>query len=33
VNPRWRFVGIACGIHTRYGIMCVIDFASNFQDR
>ena len=33
VNPRWRFVGIACGIHARYGIMCVIDFASNFQDR
>jgi uncharacterized protein YkwD len=33
LDPRWRHVGIACGFHARYGTMCVMDLASNFQDR
>jgi hypothetical protein len=33
LDPRWRYVGIACGFHARYGTMCVLDFASNYQDR
>ena len=33
LDPRWRYVGIACGFHARYGTMCVMDLASNFQDR
>jgi len=33
LDPRWRYVGIACGFHARYGTICVMDFASNYQDR
>ncbi len=33
LNPRWRYVGIACGLHSVYGTMCVLDFASNYRDR
>jgi hypothetical protein len=33
LDPRWRHVGIACGFHARYGTMCVLDFASSYQDR
>jgi hypothetical protein len=33
LDPRWRYVGIACGFHARYGTMCVMDFASNFEER
>ena len=33
LDPRWRYAGIACGFHGRYGTMCVLDFASNYQDR
>ena len=32
LNPAWRYVGIACGPHTLYGTMCVLDFASNYWD-
>lgn len=32
VNPAWNFVGIACGPHSRYGVMCVIDFAATYRD-
>jgi uncharacterized protein YkwD len=33
LDPRWRYAGIACGFHARYGTMCVIDLAANYQDR
>jgi hypothetical protein len=33
LDPRWRYAGIACGFHARYGTMCVVDLASSFQDR
>jgi uncharacterized protein YkwD len=26
LDPRWRYAGIACGFHGRFGTMCVIDF-------
>jgi hypothetical protein len=32
LDPRWRYVGIACGFHGRYGTMCVLDFASSYRD-
>jgi uncharacterized protein YkwD len=32
LNPAWRYVGIACGPHTRYGTMCVMDFAASYRD-
>ena len=32
LNPFWRYVGIACGPHTVYGTMCVIDFAASYRD-
>jgi uncharacterized protein YkwD len=32
LNPFWRYVGIACGPHTLYGTMCVIDFAVSYRD-
>lgn len=32
LNPVWRYVGIACGPHTRYGTMCVLDFAADYRD-
>jgi len=33
LDPRWRVVGIACGPHTGYHNMCVLDFASEFRPR
>jgi uncharacterized protein YkwD len=30
LNPVWRYVGIACGPHTLYRTMCVLDFASDY---
>ena len=33
LDPRWHYAGIACGLHARYGTMCVLDFASNYRDR
>lgn len=33
LDPRWKFVGIACGPHAIYRTMCVLDFASGYQDR
>ena len=33
LDTRWRYVGIACGFHARYGTMCVLDFASSYRDR
>jgi hypothetical protein len=33
LDARWKYAGIACGPHARYGTMCVIDFASGYQDR
>jgi uncharacterized protein YkwD len=32
LNPSWRYVGIACGPHTLYATMCVIDFAASYRD-
>ena len=32
LNPAWRFVGIACGVHATYHAMCVLDFASDYQE-
>lgn len=32
LNPAWHSVGIACGPHTVYHRMCVLDFASNYQE-
>lgn len=33
LNPVWRYVGISCGPHTLYRVMCVLDFASDYRDR
>jgi len=33
LDPAWRYVGIACGPHALYGMMCVIDFAVDYHDR
>lgn len=33
LNPAWHYVGISCGPHTLYRIMCVLDFASDYRDR
>jgi uncharacterized protein YkwD len=30
LNPQWRYVGVACGPHTLYRTMCVLDFASDY---
>lgn len=30
LNPVWHYVGIACGPHTLYRTMCVLDFASDY---
>jgi uncharacterized protein YkwD len=32
-NPRLRVMGVACGPHQRYRLMCVIDFASNVRPK
>ena len=31
-NPDYRFVGIACGAHGPYGMMCVMDFAAEYSE-
>jgi uncharacterized protein YkwD len=33
LDPRWRYVGIACGVHANYRTVCVMDFASSYQGR
>jgi uncharacterized protein YkwD len=33
LDPRWRYVGIACGAHASYRMVCVMDFASSYQGR
>jgi uncharacterized protein YkwD len=32
LDPRYRFIGIACGPHANYEGMCVMDFASRYTD-
>ncbi len=32
LNPAWHYVGVACGAHTVYRVMCVLDFATSYQD-
>lgn len=32
-DPTFRYVGVACGRHPRYGEMCVIDFAGALVER
>jgi uncharacterized protein YkwD len=32
LNPAWRYIGIACGPHTVYRTICVLDFASVYWD-
>lgn len=31
-NPDYRFVGIACGPHSHFGLMCVMDFAGAYAE-
>ena len=31
-NPDYRFVGIACGPHHHFGLMCVMDFAGGYVE-
>ena len=33
LDPKFRFVGIACGNHAIYRTMCVIDLAANYVDK
>ncbi len=33
LNPAWHYVGISCGPHTLYHVMCVLDFATDVEDR
>jgi uncharacterized protein YkwD len=33
LNPRWRYVGIACAFHARYRTVCVLDLASTYKAR
>lgn len=33
LDPRWRYVGIACSDHARYRTVCVLDLASSYQAR
>lgn len=32
-NPKYRFVGVACGSHARLHDMCVMDFAAGYSER
>ena len=32
LDPLFHYVGIACGSHTVYGTMCVMDFAASYRD-
>jgi uncharacterized protein YkwD len=31
-NPDYRYVGIACGPHRQFGMMCVMDFTGDFAE-
>lgn len=33
LDPDVRVAGVACGRHTRYGVMCVIDLAGGYTER
>jgi uncharacterized protein YkwD len=33
LDPRWRYVGIACDVHASYRTVCVMDFASSYEQR
>jgi uncharacterized protein YkwD len=33
LDPRYRYVGVACGHHAVYRTMCVLDFAGEYRDR
>jgi uncharacterized protein YkwD len=33
MNPNSKYVGVAIGTHTRYGFMCVQDFAGTYTDK
>jgi uncharacterized protein YkwD len=32
LDPIFHYIGIACGSHTIYGTMCVMDFAASYRD-
>lgn len=32
-NPAFRYAGVACGDHRKFGIMCVIDFAADYAEK
>lgn len=32
-NPDYQYVGIACGPHAQFGMMCVMDFAGDYAER
>ena len=32
-NPAYRFVGVGCGKHARFGDVCVMDFAARYSDK
>jgi len=32
-NPEFRYAGVACGDHGKFGIMCVIDFAGHYVEK
>ena len=32
-NSKYRFVGVACGYHKTFEVICVIDFAGEFVDK
>jgi hypothetical protein len=31
-NPDYRFVGVACGPHAQFGMMCVMDYAGEYSE-
>ncbi len=32
-NPAWRVIGVACGPHPKFRIVCVMDYASGYQEK
>ena len=32
-NPAYRFVGVGCGVHARFGDLCVMDFAAGYSEK
>jgi uncharacterized protein YkwD len=32
-QPRYRLTGVACGYHSRYRVMCSIEYAGGYRDR